>query len=135
LSFDRYFAITIEKQLKQEHQQPALTSYTTTVYPAELPQVLGGLDQEALQGFLENNTVALKYRVLEGIASGHHWSAVLAVRADGKEVRGSNDRLSSRRLRNHYYQYLSSISSLVMAEQHASVNVALLTSPADLRWN
>jgi hypothetical protein len=121
--------------LKQEHQQPALTSYTTTVYPAELPQVLGGLDQEALQTFLENNTVAQKYRVLEGIASGHHWSAVLAARTDGKEVRGNNGRLSSRRLPKLYYQYLNSISSLVMANPHASVNGALHTLPIECLWN
>jgi hypothetical protein len=80
-----------QKKLGQDNPQSTLTSFTTTVYPPELPQILGGLDPEIVSNFIENEIVDQKYCIVEGIASGHHWYACLAKRkADGKQVSYSN---------------------------------------------
>jgi hypothetical protein len=67
-------------------KESALATFTTTKYPPDLSQILGGIDKEALDSFMENAKVSQKYSIVEGIASGNHWSAVLAKRTDGKQV-------------------------------------------------
>ena len=58
--------------------QDTLSTFTTTQYPPDLSQTLGGVDSQTLSHFMESDIVSQKYTIQEGIAGGNHWTAVLA---------------------------------------------------------